>query len=70
MSETAHRRDERDQRVLRRDEVVRITGLSASTIRRLELSGRFPQRRVLSANAIGWLSLEIEAWLRSLETEQ
>jgi prophage regulatory protein len=41
------------------------TGLSRSTIWRLERRGDFPSHRRLSANAVGWLEPEIDAWVRS-----
>jgi len=41
------------------------TGLSRSTIWRLERRGVFPKHRRLSANAVGWLEAEIDDWVRS-----
>lgn len=49
--------------VLRKPEVVRRTGLSAATIRRLELAGKFPKRFTLSAQAVGWDEREVRAWI-------
>lgn len=49
--------------ILRKPEVVRRTGLSAATIRRLELAGKFPKRLLLSALAVGWDDREIQAWI-------
>jgi len=48
---------------LREPDCARITGLSKSTRRNLEKLGKFPLRRKLSANTIGWLSDEIEEWM-------
>lgn len=45
--------------------VQQVTGLSRSTAWRLEKEGKFPSRRQLSANAVGWLKTEIEAWILS-----
>jgi len=42
-----------------------ITGLSRSTIRRLESEGSFPQRVQLGRNSVGWYLTEIEAWCAS-----
>ena len=50
-------------RFLREREVRHMTGLSRSTRWRLERAGKFPLRRSLSENAIGWLESEIQAWL-------
>jgi prophage regulatory protein len=49
--------------ILRKPEVVRRTGLSAATIRRLELAGRFPKRLQLSTMAVGWDEREVSAWI-------
>jgi len=54
-------------RILRRKEVVEITGIGASRLHELELRGEFPARRQLSARAVGWLSTEVEAWIKSRE---
>jgi prophage regulatory protein len=51
-------------RYVRSPELERRTSLSRSTIGRLERAGRFPKRCKLSANAVGWLEDEVEAWLR------
>lgn len=50
-------------RVLRSRDVCKRTGLSRVTIWRLERQGLFPARRQLSANAVGWLEVEIEDWI-------
>ena len=39
------------------------TGLSRSTIWRLERRGEFPKHRRISANAVGWLETEINDWM-------
>jgi prophage regulatory protein len=52
-------------RLIRLPEVVRLTGVSASTIRRLEVAGQFARRRRLSPNAVGWDLDEVTAWLSS-----
>lgn len=44
-------------------EVKRITGLSASTIDRLEKRGEFPMRRRLSPGRIGWIQDEVNHWV-------
>jgi prophage regulatory protein len=53
------------QHYLRRSDVTHLTGLSHSTLWRLEGSGRFPKRRKLSPGAVGWLSEEVEQWVES-----
>ncbi|MCB1762180.1 MAG: AlpA family phage regulatory protein [Gammaproteobacteria bacterium] len=49
--------------ILRRREVERVTGLSASTIRRKEISGEFPARIRLGPNSIGWRADEVTQWI-------
>jgi len=51
--------------ILRRREVERMTGLSRTTIWRLERGGDFPQRVQLSANSVGWRSNEVHAWIEA-----
>lgn len=50
---------------IRKPEVRKITGLSDTSLWRLEKKKLFPKRRRLSANAIGWLRSEILAWVQS-----
>jgi len=49
------------------DEAVAQTGLSASTLRRLELAGRFPKRVRLSANRVGWPQSKVNRWKQNCE---
>ena len=51
--------------ILKQPEVSRRTGLSRSSIYRLEASGEFPSRVKLSESASGWLSDEVQAWIES-----
>jgi prophage regulatory protein len=50
-------------KMLRWYEVRERTGLSRSTIWRLEGSGMFPRRRQLGGNSVGWVEAEIQEWL-------
>lgn len=50
---------------LRWPRVRQLTGLSRSTVWRLEKSGQFPARRKLSANSVGWSLIELQAWMQS-----
>ncbi|OGT40578.1 MAG: hypothetical protein A3E81_03605 [Gammaproteobacteria bacterium RIFCSPHIGHO2_12_FULL_36_30] len=56
---------ENSDSIIRKPEVRKITGLSDTTIWRLEKSKKFPQRRRLSSSACGWLLSEILTWARS-----
>ena len=49
--------------ILRWPAVTEISGLSRSTIWRLERDGKFPKRRQLGPKSVGWLKSEIEAWI-------
>lgn len=51
-------------RFVRELECGRITGLSRATRWRLERAGKFPKRRQLAPNSIGWLHSEVMNWLR------
>ena len=51
-------------RLLRFPDVRNRTGLSRSTIWRLERDGRFPRHRRISANAVAWPEEEVLAWIR------
>ena len=50
-------------RIMRTQEVVRVTGLSRATISRLEGNGGFPARRKLSLRSVGWPEEEVQRWL-------
>ena len=49
--------------ICRTDEVTRLTGLSRTTLWRLEREGKFPERVRLGANSVGWREEEVRAWL-------
>jgi predicted DNA-binding transcriptional regulator AlpA len=51
--------------ILRTNEVIRLTGLSRTTLWRLERTAGFPARLRLGTNSIGWLEDEVRAWLES-----
>lgn len=49
--------------LLRLPEVQRLSGLSRSSIYRLEAQGGFPSRVKLSERATAWRAAEIFSWL-------
>lgn len=51
------------ERFLREPEIKALTGLSRTTIWRMERRGEFPRRRKISTNAVAWLESEIDAWM-------
>lgn len=56
-----------EDRILRSREVERLTGLSATTITRLEAEEGFPTRIQLSTRAFGWLHSEVISWVHTRE---
>ncbi len=52
-------------RLLRFGEVRHRTGLSRSTIWRLERVGVFPKRVKVSVNVVAWREDEVSEWIRS-----
>jgi prophage regulatory protein len=52
-------------KIIRQRDAIKLTGLSRTTIWRLERAGNFPQRRRLGRNSIGWLETELRDWIDS-----
>lgn len=50
-------------RIVRAQELHEITGLSRTTIWRLENKGSFPRRLALGANSVGWRLSEVKKWM-------
>tara|TARA_B110000977_G_scaffold129074_1_gene164645 strand:- start:2 stop:439 length:438 start_codon:yes stop_codon:yes gene_type:complete len=50
-------------RILRAKEVKEITGLSRTTLWRLENKGDFPRRVSLGVGSVGWRYSEVKDWL-------
>jgi prophage regulatory protein len=50
-------------RLLRFGEVRQRTGLSRSTIWRMERNGSFPKRVKVSVNVVAWREDEVAAWI-------
>ena len=53
------------RKVINIQEVSEMTGLSASTIKRLEKKNHFPKRIQISFRRIGWDIQEIQQWITS-----
>ena len=49
--------------IYRLPDILKVTGLSSSTIWRLEKANQFPRRFKISPGAVGWRSHEINAWI-------
>ena len=56
-----------EPRILRMNELRRLTCLSKATIYRLLKSGAFPRPIRLGVRAVGWRTEEIDDWLASRE---
>jgi prophage regulatory protein len=52
-------------RLLRFPAIQERTGLSRTTIWRLERRGDFPRHHLISPNAVAWVEEEVLAWLRA-----
>jgi prophage regulatory protein len=46
-------------------EVRQLTGLSRSTVWKLEKEGKFPRRRLITTNRVAWLEGEVHDWITS-----
>ncbi|MCX7122721.1 MAG: AlpA family phage regulatory protein [Gammaproteobacteria bacterium] len=53
--------------ILRKPQVIKMTGLSDSSIWRREHEGEFPKRRRLGLRAVGWYYDEVVAWIERRE---
>jgi prophage regulatory protein len=51
--------------MLKRKEVVKVTGLGATTIYRMEKAGNFPARKQRSAGRVAWLHSEVTSWIEN-----
>jgi len=51
-----------ESRLLRLPDVLRLTGLSRSTLYRLQGTGTFPERVQLSQRTVAWRAKDVTAW--------
>lgn len=49
--------------ILRFNQIRELTGLSKSTIDRLERAGKFPKRIKIGPRAIGWVQKEVDRFI-------
>jgi prophage regulatory protein len=54
-----------ERRFLRLSDVIRLVGLSKTSIYNAEKAGTFPARRKIGIRAVRWDSREIDRWMRS-----
>ncbi|MEN9419342.1 MAG: hypothetical protein RI988_2962 [Pseudomonadota bacterium] len=50
-------------KILRRDDVLTMIGLSRSTLYNMVRSGRFPSPTLIGQRAVGWREAEVNDWL-------
>lgn len=62
--------EQRQDRVMRKKEVLEIVGLSDVSVWRQEQVGTFPRRIRLGGNSVGWLKSEIDGWLEQRAAER
>jgi prophage regulatory protein len=60
--------DEQFDRIVRLAEVLRLTGLSTSTLWREIAAGRFPSPVPISKRGKGWLASDLRDWLAKRRT--
>lgn len=53
--------------IMKRAEVLEVTGLCYTSIYNKEKRGEFPARRKLGARSVGWVRHEVEAWIDGLQ---
>jgi prophage regulatory protein len=58
------------QKVFRRREVEKVTGLSRSTLYEEIAEGRFPKPINIGTRAVAWLETEVEAWQKARIAER
>lgn len=51
------------ERIIRAKEVQEITGLSRTTLWRMENNGTFPRRVSLGVGSVGWRLSEVKRWI-------
>ena len=50
-------------RIIRHPEAIKLTGLSRTTLWRLEKEDSFPNRVKLGPHSVGWLLTDVMNWL-------
>lgn len=57
-------------KILRLKQVMAMTGLARSTLYKYMVTEKFPAQVKLGARAVGWLEVEVLAWLQSRVEER
>lgn len=59
-----------DETTLRVPDVVPLTGISHTTIKRMQADGRFPNAMRVGERAKGWPACEVKAWIDRLDQQR
>lgn len=59
-----------EDRLIRRREVLRRTGLSSTALDRLERSGKFPIKVTIGPRAVAWSGSEVNAWIDARKADR
>ncbi|RUO68673.1 helix-turn-helix transcriptional regulator [Pseudidiomarina salinarum] len=51
--------------VILQPQLVKMLGISRSTLHKLRVNNEIPAPRVISSRCVGWLQSEIDEWLES-----
>jgi prophage regulatory protein len=62
-ADSIYRKDRRSDRLLRKPDVTAKTGLSVSSVYRLETAGRFPRRCRIGLRSVAWYESDIEEFI-------
>lgn len=52
-------------RIIRKKEVIRLTGLSQATIYRLMACDDFPKQINITPKSVGWIESEVLTWIEN-----
>jgi prophage regulatory protein len=58
------------ERVMNREEVASLCGLSTATMSRMSKNGQFPRARQIGSRRIGWLWSDVNEWLKTRPVAQ
>lgn len=55
-------------KIMRRPEVLAVTGLCYTSIFNMMKKGTFPASKKLGTRAVGWVKTEIDIWIENLQS--
>ena len=57
--------ENKTEQFLSKGVVREMTALSDATLKRLEIAGDFPARRLVAGRRVAWLASEVTEWMRT-----